>query len=121
MPGFRFMLSLLVASVAFIATAVDAQPSDSAALDDVAYQDCLSLVRRNPDAGFAPAQVWQATGGGLPAATFAALALVELKHYGDAAARLDDLLPLAEKQVLAFSVLLPAKDANTWQLDASAK
>ena len=116
MPALRITLSLLAASVAFIAASVDAQPSAAPALEDVAYQDCLSLVRRNPEEGFAQAQVWQATGGGLPAAHCAALALVELKHYGDAAMRLEELLPLAEKQVPQLSVALLDQAANAWLL-----
>src|SRR5690606_4784209 len=100
----------------FIAASVDAQPSASPALEDVAYQDCLSLMRRNPEEGFAQAQVWQATGGGLPAAHCAALALVELKHYADAAARPEELLPQAEKQVPQLTVALLDQAANAWLL-----
>lgn len=116
MPAFRITLSLVAASVAFLAAAVDAQQSASPALEDVAYQDCLSLVRRNPEEGFAQAQVWEATGGGLPAAHCAALALVELRHYGDAATRLEALLPQAEKQVPQLSVALLDQAANAWLL-----
>lgn len=114
MPALRTASILLAASVAFIAGAVDAQPSP--ALQDIAYQDCLSLMRRNPEDGFAQAQVWQATGGGLPAAHCAALALVELKHYADAAARLEALLPQAEKQAPQLTVALLDQAANAWLL-----
>lgn len=112
----RIAFCILAASVALMAQSVDAQPSASPTLMDVAYQDCLSLVRRNPEEGFAHAQTWQATGGGLPAAHCAALALTELKHYADAAARLEELLPLAQKQVPHLSVLLLDQAANAWLL-----
>lgn len=88
----------------------------STVLQDAAYQDCLSLVRRNPEDGFAQAQLWQATGGGLPAQHCAALALVELRHYGDAADRLEKLLPLAEKQAPHLTVALLDQAANAWLL-----
>lgn len=112
----RIAFCALAASVALVASALDAQPSASPTLEDAAYQDCLSLMRRNPEEGFAHAQTWQATGGGLPAAHCAALALVELRHYADAAARLEELLPAAQKQVPHLSVLLLDQAANAWLL-----
>lgn len=108
-------LSLLFASLA-VSSAALAQPSPSRVLEDQAYQDCLALMRRNPEEGFAQAQTWQATGGGLPAAHCAALSLVEMKHYGDAADRLEKLLPLAEKQAPHLSVALLDQAANAWIL-----
>ncbi|HLT77924.1 MAG TPA: hypothetical protein VKZ87_11095 [Ferrovibrio sp.] len=112
----RIALSGLIASIALVASAVAAQPSASPTLEDVAYQDCLSLARRQPEDGFAHAQTWSETGGGLPAAHCAALALIELKHYADAAARLEALLPLAQKQVPHLSVQLLDQAANAWLL-----
>lgn len=88
----------------------------STVLQDAAYQDCLAAVRKNPEEGFAHAQLWQATGGGLPAQHCAALALVELKHYGDAADRLEKLLPLAEKQAPHLTVAILDQAANAWLL-----
>lgn len=104
------------ASVMAMAAAALAQPSPSRVLEDQNYQDCLALMRRSPEEGFAQAQTWQATGGGLPAAHCAALALVEMKHYGDAADRLEQLLPLAEKQAPHLSVALLDQAANAWLL-----
>ena len=94
-----------------------AQPQpQSRVLEDAAYEDCLALTRRNPEEGFAQAQLWQATGGGLPAAHCAALALVEMKHYADAADRIEQLLPLAEKQAPHLTVALLDQAANAWLL-----
>jgi len=87
---------------------------DSRALDELAYQDCLAAVRKNPEDGFATAQTWQANGGGLAAGHCAALALVELKHYDDAADRLEQLLPLAEKQAPQMTVAILDQAANAW-------
>lgn len=90
--------------------------AQSTVLQDAAYQDCLALLRRNPEEGFSQAQLWQATGGGLPAQHCAALALVELRHYGDAADRLEKLLPLAEKQAPHLTVAILDQAANAWLL-----
>ncbi|MBP7062828.1 MAG: hypothetical protein KBB36_01610 [Ferrovibrio sp.] len=86
------------------------------ALDAVSYQDCLNLSRSRPEEAFATAQSWQATGGGLPAGHCAALALFELKHYGDAADRLEKLLPEAEAQAPHLVTDLVAQAANAWLL-----
>ncbi len=96
-------------------TPAPAQPQ-SRVLEDAAYEDCLALMRKNPEEGFAQAQLWQATGGGLPAAHCAALALVEMKHYADAADRIEQLLPLAEKQAPHLTVALLDQAANAWLL-----
>lgn len=85
-------------------------------LDAVSYQDCLNLSRSRPEEAFATAQNWQASGGGLPAGHCAALALFELKHYGDAADRLEKLLPEAEAQAPQLVTDLVAQAANAWLL-----
>lgn len=90
------------------------QNPDSRALDELAYRDCLAAVRKNPEDGFATAQTWQASGGGLAAGHCAALALVELRHYGDAADRLEKLLPLAEKQAPWMTVSILDQAAMAW-------
>lgn len=122
--AFRIARSALFASLAVAASLVLVQ-GDAAAqqsvqkstvLQDAAYQDCLALVRRNPEDGFAQAQTWQATGGGLPAQHCAALALVEMRHYPDAADRLEQLLPLAEKQAPQLTVAILDQAANAWLL-----
>lgn len=108
----------LCASLLLAVTSAAAQQSlqNSTVLQDEAYQDCLSLLRRNPEEGFAQAQLWQSTGGGLPAQHCAALALVEMRHYGDAADRLEKLLPLAEKQAPHLTVAILDQAANAWLL-----
>lgn len=116
---FKIVSPALFASLLLCVTvpAAAQQPlQQSTVLQDASYQDCLSLVRRNPEDGFSQAQLWQATGGGLPAQHCAALALVEMRHYGDAADRLEKLLPLAEKQAPHLTVALLDQAANAWLL-----
>jgi tetratricopeptide (TPR) repeat protein len=114
----KIVAPAVLASLLAISLPATAQQSlqGSTVLQDAAYQDCLALVRRNPEEGFSQAQLWQATGGGLPAQHCAALALVELKHYGDAADRLEKLLPLAEKQAPHLTVAILDQAANAWLL-----
>lgn len=131
-PAAIASLALLLAGPVLIGPALaagDAKPAapaasparpagqaDSRALDELAYQDCLAAVRKNPEDGFATATTWQANGGGLAAGHCAALALVELKHYADAADRMEKLLPLAEKQAPQMTVAILDQAANAWLL-----
>jgi tetratricopeptide (TPR) repeat protein len=90
------------------------------ALEALNYQDCLQAVRQNPEKGFAEAQIWMGTGGGLPAQHCAALALFELRHYGDAADRLEALLPVVERQAPHLLTEILSQAANAWLLDGQA-
>ena len=89
---------------------------DSHALDELAYQDCLAAVRKNPEDGFDTATTWVANGGGLAAGHCAALALIGLKQYADAADRLEKLLPQAKKQAPQMEVPILDQAANAWML-----
>jgi tetratricopeptide (TPR) repeat protein len=55
------------------------------------YERCVELTRRNPQEALKVATAWQAGGGSPAAAHCAALALVALKRYSEAAKRLDQL------------------------------
>jgi tetratricopeptide (TPR) repeat protein len=55
------------------------------------YDECLALVRTNPQRGYDQAMSWREVGGGFPADHCAAVALVELKRYPEAATRLQRL------------------------------
>lgn len=56
-----------------------------------AYRQCLTDVRRDPDAGFEAAIAWRDEGGGPPARHCVALGLFNLGQYGEAATRLEEL------------------------------
>jgi len=88
----------------------------STAIQEMNYEDCLGLARTNPEEGFAQAQTWRATGGGLPASHCAALALFQLGHYGDAADKLESLIPEAERQVPHLVPDILSQAANAWLL-----
>lgn len=83
---------------------------------DVQYRSCLALVNRKPDDAFEAASAWRDRGGGFPAKHCAALALVALRHYGDAAGRLERL---AEEMQPKGDPLLPevlGQAGNAWLL-----
>lgn len=106
----------LAAAVWFAAADARAQR----ALDALSYQDCIALVRQNAEQAFTQAQIWEGTGGGMAARHCAALALFELRHYGDAADRLEKLLPEVERQAPHLLTDVLAQAANAWLLEGQA-
>lgn len=59
--------------------------------DSQHYQRCLQLAHSDPQKGFDDAEAWHNIGGGFPAQHCAAIALVGLKKYAEAAAQLESL------------------------------
>ncbi len=110
------LLAGLLLPANLIAPALLAQGRPAPAIQSLNYEDCLGLARTNPEEGFAQAQTWRATGGGLPASHCAALALFQLGHYGDAADKLESLLPEAERQVPHLVPDILSQAANAWLL-----
>lgn len=84
--------------------------------NDQQYRTCLAQVDRKPDDAFEEALAWRDRGGGFPAKHCVAMALVALKQYVDAAARLERL---AEEMRAAGDRLLPdvlGQAGNAWLL-----
>ena len=63
----------------------------NAEADAVTYDRCLKLAKQNPGAAQSLAQTWHEQGGAHPAEHCAAVALVGLKRYKEAATRLEAL------------------------------
>jgi tetratricopeptide (TPR) repeat protein len=80
------------------------------------YDRCLALADRNPRLAYDAATAWQKDTGGAPAGHCAALALVGLKRYPEAAARLDDIgrEPAAGDVVMRAQIMDQA--GNAWLL-----
>jgi len=55
------------------------------------YDRCLQMAHSDPQNAYADAESWRAVGGGFPAQHCAAVALVSLKKYTEAATRLETL------------------------------
>lgn len=85
MPPFRALLLLLAM------TACGSAAAAAGSTGAQRYQACLRQARSDPGAALAVARAWIADKGGAPAGHCVALALVGLKRYAEAAAKLDEL------------------------------
>ncbi|SLN23492.1 tetratricopeptide repeat protein [Oceanibacterium hippocampi] len=112
------------AAIAIAALAVTAALPVQAEVDDSAHQyaACINLTQRDPENAFESALAWHDEGGGTPADHCAAMALVALGEYGEAATRLE---ALADEMVRSNPDLVAqtlAQAANAWMLaDASGR
>ncbi|NWG46861.1 MAG: tetratricopeptide repeat protein [Alphaproteobacteria bacterium] len=84
------------------------------------YRTCLERLASDPDGAFDMASEWRDRGGGVPARHCTALALIELGHPGEGAARLDELAsdPGAGGAVLRAEIL--AQAGNAWLMEGEA-
>jgi tetratricopeptide (TPR) repeat protein len=69
--------------------AAPASPGEAA--DAKTYDQCMELARRDPQSGFETGSAWRDQGGGSPAKHCVAVALINLKQYGEGATRLEQL------------------------------
>ncbi len=90
-----------------------ARAQDGAAEQEREYQDCMILARAAPADGFDSALAWASLGGGDGARHCAAVALIELGQYREAARRLERLAAelRAGKPALSLEVLVQAGQA----------
>jgi tetratricopeptide (TPR) repeat protein len=70
---------------------VQSAPPRDAAIDAATYERCMKLARQNPGEARSLAQSWHERGGAHPADHCAAVALIGLKQYKEAAMRLEAL------------------------------
>ncbi len=77
------------------------------------YKSCIALIKSKAEDAFEAALAWRDMGGGEAANHCAALALIELKHYKDAAERLEKLAQDA-KSTKEFKAGLLAQAGQTW-------
>lgn len=83
----RFLPALLALGLSLPAEAQRRERIDH----EAQYNACLQLLERDPSGAFESANGWFARGGGMGARHCAALALLRLKQYGEAAQRLEKL------------------------------
>jgi tetratricopeptide (TPR) repeat protein len=114
LPVLGIFATALLASlppVAQAAVGVSRSPSESAR-----YRSCLSATNLNPAAALSDAESWAKSGGGVPAQHCAALALVNLKRYAEAATRLDKIAADSSVPDISFRVSLYDQAGNAWIL-----
>jgi tetratricopeptide (TPR) repeat protein len=80
------------------------------------YQSCLAASSARPEEALKDAESWAKQGGGIAAQHCAALSLVSLKHYGEAAGRLDKLAAEHGIPDAAFRSALFDQAGNAWLL-----
>lgn len=97
-----------------------AAPAQERAQQQRAYRDCMILARTAPADGFESALAWAALGGGEGARHCAAVALIGLGQYREAAQRLERLAAdlRAANAALGLDVLVQAGQA--WVLAGDA-
>jgi tetratricopeptide (TPR) repeat protein len=79
-----------------------------------AYEHCLASVKRDPAAALTEAEQWSASGGGAASLDCAALALVQLKRYGEGAQALDNAARITAGVAAKADLLDQA--GNAWLL-----
>lgn len=80
------------------------------------YATCLNLAETAPEEGFERALQWQSRGGGFEARHCAAVALVALRQYAEAADRLERLAEDMSKLRDAKSLIVLGQAGNAWML-----
>jgi tetratricopeptide (TPR) repeat protein len=79
------------------------------------YQHCVALARQKPEDGWEEALAWTSLGGGEPARHCAAIALIGLKQYEEAASRLEDLARDSHREAKLRAGML-AQAGQAWLL-----
>lgn len=106
--------SALLFTLMFVANASAETGQD----DKRRYDACLAMAGSNPAGAFGVAAKWIQEHGGAPAEHCSAVALVGLKHYAEAAAKLDALGGAPDVGALRASLLDQA--GNAWLLAGDA-
>jgi tetratricopeptide (TPR) repeat protein len=119
--GARMRTTVIGLFVCLTVVASTAQAADKPSPNDAAlsgrnrYERCLELSRRNAQKALAEAHAWEANSGGAAATHCAALALVALERYPEAAKQLDLLghanLASVEERAAIFD-----QAGNAWLL-----
>jgi tetratricopeptide (TPR) repeat protein len=81
---------------------------------NAAYEHCLASVKRDSRAALTEAEQWSASGGGAASLDCAALALVQLKRYGEAGQALENAARLTAAGAPRVDLLDQA--GNAWLL-----
>jgi tetratricopeptide (TPR) repeat protein len=84
------------------------------------YEDCLALTRTDPQRAFDQAMAWRKLGGSFPADHCAAVALVALKRYPEAAKKLQDLAGAMMQADPLLRAGALAQAGNAWLLAGKA-
>ncbi|HEX7199560.1 MAG TPA: hypothetical protein VF213_08785, partial [Dongiaceae bacterium] len=90
------------------------QPSQTEIDQARQYADCMSLAQSEPEKALKTARAWERKAGGAPAGHCAAVALVGLGHYKEAADEMEKLAADELKDRKDLAVSLYAQAAQAW-------
>ena len=110
------LLATVVLLLAVPAAASAAAPADDEARRAGLYDSCMAKAYADPPAAYTEALAWHEAGGGLPARHCAAVALVGMRKYEEAAARLETLANETVGQDPGLRLGLLAQAAQAWLL-----
>ncbi len=121
MPGpraqsLKIMQRLLLACLLSAAGASPPAAQDLPAEQAGDYADCMAEARDAPDTAFERAQTWADLGGGAPARHCAAVALIGLGQFEEAAQSLEDLALDLRSDDSALRADLLAQAGQAWLL-----
>jgi regulator of sirC expression with transglutaminase-like and TPR domain len=85
------LLRALALAAILIAAGAEARADQFDSVRQREYEDCMTLARRVPADGYESALAWQGQGGGDPARHCAAVALIGMGKFTEAAERLESL------------------------------
>lgn len=91
-----------------------------AADQELLYRACLNQARADPENAYRAALDWHQAGGGLPARHCAAVALLGLNAYDEAASRLETLAGEVPDARLDLRLGLMAQAAQGWMMSGRA-
>src|SRR5471032_926696 len=116
LPLYRVIALAIAVLAGLPPAALAATGSAKAPPDSARYRRCLDSSSANPALALSDAEAWTKSGGGVPAEHCAALALVGLKRYAEAGARLDRIAGERDVPGGAFRVALFDQAGNAWLL-----
>lgn len=111
-----FLAMFFVGLPAGAAVRGPSSPAQGGPSDSAHYRRCLADSNANPTIALTDAESWAKSGGGVPAQHCAALALVTLKRYVEAGARLDKMAADRGVPDISFRVALYDQAGNAWLL-----
>ena len=116
MRPMAILTSLLLLAAPALADTIGTPSDDMTVEQAKTYSDCMTQARRAPDQALKVAQAWAQKGGGIPAGHCAAVALIGLGRYQEAADSMEKLggQEIATRKDLAAGLFGQA--AQAWVL-----
>ena len=115
-PSAIFLAMFFAGLPAGAAVRGPSSPAEGGPSDPAHYRRCLTDSSANPTMALTDAESWAKSGGGVPAQHCAALALVTLKRYVEAGARLDKMAADRGVPDISFRAALYDQAGNAWLL-----